>query len=223
MQHFTYELITFPEYIIEFKAKSKKEQTKTEAKKYFDWMMSIMPKRLEILIDTVKNDGISLDYSRESLEKLQSWFYDNIFPSENTKIDHDGKEYHDISFETYCLCLDISMYLNETIRRQAPDLLLWDFDRSSKNYADRHEPVIKGFTYKQEFPSETKVTSTARCFFHWNTKFEDFLTKQFDLWIKEIPEPGKEYILKGVDNDRQQKVPDSVLEQFGIKRDSKKK
>ena len=82
MQHFTYELITFPKDIQEFKAKSQKIQTRVEAKRYFDWVVSIMPNRLEILENQLKQDGIELDYTRDSLVELTDWFYNNIFPGE---------------------------------------------------------------------------------------------------------------------------------------------
>ena len=209
MQQYHYNLIDFKK----FKGSNTlREMSLKEAKEYFKWFHSIIPQRLEVLINQVKEDNINLDYSRDSLSKLYKWFIQNVFFGETKIKDLDGNDSYAISGETYCICIDISIYFSECLIRNTGGRLFWDVNKGSKNYADRHMPVVAGFTYKQDYTILPILIWRAYSVLeNKENNIDDILTFQYDRWIKEIPEPGKEYILKGVDKDRQQKVLDSVF------------
>lgn len=189
------------------------------ARKYFDWYISIIPTRMSILAKRVKSLDILLDFSRKSLEKLDEFYFSNL--SYGQLVRQDGTRF--ISAETITMCFDLGIYWGECFVRNF-EAIHWELNTGMKQEVDYHRPVIGGFQYGESFCMET-ILFDGSLYYLGDERAErkKQLTFQYDLWIKKIPEPGREYILKGIDRDRQQKLPDSVLEEFGIKDIKKKK
>lgn len=54
--------------------------SKTEAEEYYEWFLSIIPQRIELLQENVELSGshVQLDFSQDSLISLWEWFIPRI-------------------------------------------------------------------------------------------------------------------------------------------------
>tara|TARA_R110000850_G_scaffold276946_1_gene421056 strand:+ start:2384 stop:2785 length:402 start_codon:yes stop_codon:yes gene_type:complete len=113
------------------------ELPRKEAKEAYDRFLMSIPSRIEQLACLLLKDGIVLDYSAESLKKLNTWFCEIVAE----EIEHGNKT---PSPELLSLCNDIGMYISEIILRSS-DNLHWKFWTKSKKDLLYQRPVITGF------------------------------------------------------------------------------
>lgn len=134
-----------------------------EAKALFDWFVSDIPHRLQML--GILIDGqVKLDFTPESLIDLYEWFLDiiEIKPMTEKMINKSIKEdietlpdwlqehakeelmANSIYVENhfYFFARDISIYYAETVRRNYPEVI-WDYISKPKSYAFVNQPLIR--------------------------------------------------------------------------------
>lgn len=144
-----------------FEMKSFEEMNKKEAKQFFDWYISQIPSRIEVLKELTEHK-IPLDYSKESLVPLFSWYLSKItiYELSNEEIEaelEDLRQYPDFVYEDekerllanpvelkkedYALAMDIAIYYAETIIKNYPQVK-WTFFTKPKSYAYLNEPIL---------------------------------------------------------------------------------
>lgn len=127
----------YPGVIIPFdNSKPRHERSLKEAKEYYKWYFQEMPKRRSILQSFL---DFPLDFSDESLTKLDKWMWANLEPEPNDFI--DGNKYP--SAESTSYGMDIAFYLAETILKIRPTLY-WKLDTARKSVS-AFKPVLTGF------------------------------------------------------------------------------
>ncbi len=151
-----YPLMTPP-----FDLKPFEEMNKKEAKQYFEWYVSQIPERIAIL-KKVSNGQILLDYSKESLIPLFTWFLSTvtIYQLSEEEIEaelEDLRQYPDFVFEDekerllsnpvelkkkdYALALDIAIYYGETLIKNYPQVH-WTYLTKPKSHVHLNEPIL---------------------------------------------------------------------------------
>ncbi|MEI7298198.1 hypothetical protein WCQ02_39465 [Paraburkholderia tropica] len=148
----TYQLIS-PPCSLDFTALSKQE-----LKKYNDWVIAILPERLEILRSCVNAsagyNSWMADFDPASLAGLGDWFASQVVTRDRTQsevraiearlkfpIDVPNEELTD---ETVSKAIDVGMYFGMVLLKNHPSLR-WDFKTDNKRFADYGQPVIVGF------------------------------------------------------------------------------
>ena len=116
-----------------------------------------------------------------------------------------------INADTFSFCFDIGMYFGECLIRKS-DALYWSLKTKPRAHIDYQRPVISGFAYDQDFTLEWIIVGNAYSFLNRGKKRENAITFQYDYWSDFIPELGKEYIIKSVSRDRQQKLPKEIID-----------
>lgn len=137
------------------------EMNKKEAQRYFDWYTGEIPERMKIL-DELTEDWVTLDYTKESLIDLFSWYLKVITIGEMSEeeigarleeysqypqhIYHDMKEEllkYPVELEKidYAIAMDIGIYYGETIRRNYPQVK-WTYFTKPKSYVFLNKPVL---------------------------------------------------------------------------------
>lgn len=149
-----------------FEIKDFNKLKKKEAKLYFDWFLTQIPSRVQLLREAYEfTDGgkaSDLDFSVESLVSIWKWFIPYISKKELTQEEieyeksclpelvHDFIELYDISTETLILANDISIYFGETLIKSYPSLY-WGVKFTPKSRMGVNRPVVLGF--KDDFGS----------------------------------------------------------------------
>lgn len=139
-----------------------REMNKKEAQKYFEWYMSALPDRLNILIDYfVKTGGgneAELDYTPESLIKLWKWFIPHVEVVEKSpdELDKELKDApdllkdkistntHKLSVITLAIAMDIAQYYGELFVKNF-EKVEWGFITKPKTHTNVNKPVLLGF------------------------------------------------------------------------------
>lgn len=144
-------LIIQPPFSLQFR-----DMHKTELKAYFDWFLSQVPVRINILESFVKQthgyEGWSADYSVDSLKMLGVWFANQVemrprSDDELAEIRGAGMQSthnRELTNKTFSLAIDIAMYFSEILKRDFPGLR-WDLILKSKKFVDYGQPVLVGF------------------------------------------------------------------------------
>ncbi|MDQ0114624.1 hypothetical protein [Paenibacillus harenae] len=138
--------------------------TKRETDDYFQWFISQVPSRIEILSTyyerTSKERKSSLNLSQDSLITLWEWFVPNIQRITKTteeiqeemsnapewlkeEIENDTLKFSD---ETETMIIDIGIYFGAVILKSYSNLN-WGVIRKPRNYVDVNQPVIVGFKH----------------------------------------------------------------------------
>lgn len=134
--------------------------TEKEAKKFNEWFIKIIPDRLKILNDYVKEDdkklASKLDLSPESLVPLGKWFANKISTRKRTKEEMEYEkstlykfpnvEPEDWTFteETFSLFFDMGMYLGSVFTKKFKSVK-WFYVTKPKSYIDRNWSLLAGF------------------------------------------------------------------------------
>lgn len=143
-----------------------------EAKAHFDLFVKSIPERIRMLQELVKPEKIKLDYSLESLDKLDEWFPRIV----------EGEKRVDGSLaptpETFSVCNDLSMYLGEMLRKQSPHLK-WELFVWGKKNLSYQRPVIMGFTKSLDEK--------------YNIDFDDYLCR-YAFYLSDKGEKRKNHI-----------------------------
>lgn len=153
--------MTYPWMAPPFEMKPFEEMNKKEAKQHFEWYISQIPERIEVLKELTEHK-ISLDYSKESLIPLFAWYLSQItiYKLSDKEIEaelEDLRQYPDFVFEDekerllanpvelkredYALAMDIAIYYGETIIKNYPQVK-WTFFTKPKSYAYLNEPIL---------------------------------------------------------------------------------
>lgn len=131
---------------------------KKEATEYLEWYVSEIENRVAILKEYAENDGCicEFDYSVESLIDLWMWYETKIkvekktvqeLEDEYNKIPewlHNEVSEIKISFDTYKIAWDISVYFGEVLVRNNIELHYGFFSKPKKRQS-LNEPVVCGF------------------------------------------------------------------------------
>lgn len=132
---------------------------KKEAQQYFEWYVSQIEHRINVLEKFIELDGLEnvLDYSIESLIPLWEWYEKKI-----QIVLKDDEEYRNdiskhpvwmqseisktkVSLETLKYGLDISMYFAELIIKNSNGKIKWGYFTSPKKRMSVNEPTLLGF------------------------------------------------------------------------------
>lgn len=146
-----------------FEIKPFEKMTKKEAQLHFNWYLSDIPKRIELIksayLETTGENSDDLDLSPQSLVKLWTWFIpriETVIKSEDEieaelkdlpewmrdEITEDKKT---LSVGTLCLAMDIAIYFGETFIKNFNNLD-WGFVTKPKSLVYVNSPVIIGFS-----------------------------------------------------------------------------
>lgn len=140
--------------------------TEQETQEYFDWYISKIPERIQIL---AAYSGVILDYSPESLVDIWTWFIKNVEIEKTPKVrieelkkqlQGQPKDYMDsvlkeneqqLSLESMYILRDIAMYIGEVDVRNN-NALYWGFhtDVHLDSFANR--PIIMGYEDRDYTP-----------------------------------------------------------------------
>ncbi|NPC93597.1 hypothetical protein HOO54_15465 [Bacillus sp. WMMC1349] len=144
-----------------FKMKDFEEMTKKEANEFFDWFIEEIPSRIEVLKEQTEHK-IKLDYSKESLIDLFTWYLSQITVYELSEEEiqanlDDLCQYPDFVYESekerllknpvelkkenYTLAMDIAIYYGEVIIKNFPQIQ-WTFFTKPKSQSDLNEPIL---------------------------------------------------------------------------------
>ena len=150
-----YPLIKIPSFAV----KSFFDFTKTEAKEYLQWFLTIRSDRLKILEAHVQqaHPDWKLDYSKTSFDKLYHWFKDQIaYRPMNEKEKEEVKKQlsttpllaevipipqNTFTDQTVTVCFDVGVYLGDALIFNIPELT-WLQKLRSTNYIDYAQPLI---------------------------------------------------------------------------------
>lgn len=139
------------------------ERNKKQTKQYFDWFLTQIDTRIEILqnyIDKTSTKKIVLDKSPESLIDLWEWFEDKIVEEKMTDEEIEkmlaGKNRFErdvlkdtntkLSTLTLALALDISTYFGETMIHNNP-VIYWGYETKPKMLIGVNQPTLLGFEH----------------------------------------------------------------------------
>ena len=150
------------------------KMNKKDAQEYFDWYMSEIPIRLDMLKTVVKDEaGIDLDYSLDSLIDLWEWYEGKIYYVDRDKDLYQAaldkapewfKPYVSdkfLSYETLMYAMDIAIYYAEIIVKNN-DQINWGYFIKPKNRAGVNEPTLLGFTADMDLNTRVIVLNLTR-------------------------------------------------------------
>ena len=183
-----------------FGAKKTRTLTAGEAKKHFDWYMSIIPERMGLLKQAcqIQNwNECTFDYSIESLLHLWKWYLDNVvivpkseeeYKNEISKmLDYMRKNVPKEKIEIGWIQIaeDIGIYFSLCLLAYSPKLK-WDLFTEPKNLDCRNNPVLSGFINGMTF-YHTQIMSVKIIRILKKTSLPNDLIKTFDVWLEYIP------------------------------------
>jgi hypothetical protein len=136
-----------------------REMPKKELRRYFQWFMDVLPGRIALLAEAVRETpGFTTwqpDLTPESLNQLGEWFASQVETRKRTQDEiqaiKDRQEFPiDISNETlaprtYSLAMDVGMYLSQVLLRNNSSLK-WEQPIGSKRFIDYGQPVLVEFS-----------------------------------------------------------------------------
>ncbi len=146
------------------------ETTEKEAEEFFKWFMNVIPERLKILKEVLKETGYEpkrLDFSPKSLDYLGEWLTRHVTTRSLTQeevksfktkysgyIKKGGLEIPlskivqvpkwVFTDETLSFCWDVGIYFSKVLEKNVKGLK-WNFVKKPKNDAYYHYPVLLGF------------------------------------------------------------------------------
>lgn len=191
-----YEIIS-PPFSLDFKNMSKKE-----LQGYYEWYISIIPERLDILTNTVKStngheDWIP-DFTPESLDELGQFFFENVETRKKTKkeiknIYNNAPDWFknvevddwELSDRTFSLAIDIGIYLSQVFIKNHSELSWKHVLKGRKDYISYGQPVLNGFGSDEFDPTNICITlayGLAR-----KNKTSKRLRELYDTWTRFIP------------------------------------
>ncbi|MEK6474614.1 hypothetical protein ACVHXO_11610 [Bacillus safensis] len=166
-----------------FEMKAFDDMSKKEAKQFFDWYVSQIPERIKVL-EKVTKGYVTLDFTKESLIDLFSWFLDFVTIRELTEEEigsllEEFRQYPDHVYQDekktllanpvdleqidYAVAMDIAIYYGETIIKNYPQVK-WTYFTKPKSYVYLNEPIL---SYEEtEFPYERNPRSLMRILAH---------------------------------------------------------
>lgn len=162
--------MSYPYMFPPFEMKDFEDMNKKEAKQHFEWYVSEIPNRIEVLSELTVGK-VNLNYSPDSLIQLFTWFLSTItiYQLSDEEIEaelDDLRQYPDFVFEdekekllanpvelkteNYALAMDIAIYYGETLIRNYPQVH-WTYFTKPKSYAFLNEPIIQSIDKENWF------------------------------------------------------------------------
>lgn len=171
---------------------------KKEAQQYFDWYISQVKHRINILKKFVEKEGLEnvLDYSADSFIPLWEWYEKKI-----EFVQKDVEEYKSevskypnwmqseilttkVSFETLKYALDISMYFAESIIRNSGGKIKWGYFTSPKKRMSVNEPTLLGFKGNMDLNPRLVVLNCTRR--SGKGKLNTRLIEMYNIWMSYV-------------------------------------
>lgn len=174
------------------------DMKKKEVQQYFDWYISQVGHRIDILSKQIEKEGLEnvIDYSVDSLIPLWEWYEKKI-----EFVQKDVKEYEKeinqhpawmqseilttkVSCETLKYALDISIYFAEIIIRNSKGKVKWGYFTSPKKRMSVNEPTLLGFKRDMDLNPRLIVLNCTRRSGkeHLNTR----LFEMYNTWMSYI-------------------------------------
>jgi hypothetical protein len=168
-----YQLIIPP-----FEVKPFEDMDKNEAQTYFDWYISEIPKRLEVLKEYFEFSGGGskelLNFTPESLKFLWKWYIPLLKMEKKTKEElklelqqnpkwlksEVLKGKFKISTQSKAIADDISIYFAEVVIKNFLKAK-WGFMNKPKSYISVNQPILICFSNRT--PMETKALVEVMC------------------------------------------------------------
>lgn len=184
----SYDLIN-PPFSLKFR-----DMSKSELRRYFDWVMQEMPKRIELLREEVISSPRfkfwKADCLPGSLDELGMWFSEQIELRELSKARLiEGKhgplatKEHELTARTFSLAFDVGLYLAQVFLRNHKSLK-WKQDTKVKNFIDYGHVLITGFGPVDLNP--IGVVTTLAYGISRKTKNGTRLREIYEIWSKDI-------------------------------------
>jgi hypothetical protein len=134
------------------------ERTRKELKIYYDWYLSSIPDRIEILIDEVRKQEkfklISFDYEPETLLPLGEWFASTVETRARTEEELESLEggsnfsievsKYELTNKTFSIAVDVGMYFGQVFLKKFDDLK-WIQPLGGKKFVDYGQPILSPF------------------------------------------------------------------------------
>lgn len=155
-----------------------KEFSKAQAKEYFQWHISQIDHRIQVLDQYIREEGwkIEFDYSPESLISLWDWYEGHIVVEKKTQNEHHQEilqhpewmsEYISTSkvsmMETMKFGADVAIYFAEVICKNSDGKVKWGYYTKPKKMASVNRPVLLGFKANMDMdPDRIIYTCTLR-------------------------------------------------------------
>ncbi|WP_339298305.1 hypothetical protein MKY92_27515 [Paenibacillus sp. FSL R5-0623] len=133
--------------------------SRTEAKEYYEWFLSIIPRRIELLQEYVELSGshVQLDFSQDSLISLWEWFIPRIEQKKmtieeiNEELDlvpdwmRPEVEQNVLKFsrDTEIQIIDIGIYFSSVLLHSS-NKLKWVVINKPRNHVDVNQPLLAG-------------------------------------------------------------------------------
>ena len=133
--------------------------SKTEAEEYFDWFLSIIPRRIETLQEYIESSGslVQLDLSPDSLISLWDWFIPRIEQKKLTPEEMNEElelvpdwmrpevEQNFVKFsrDIENQIIDIGIYFSSVLLHSS-NQLKWIVIHKPRNHVDVNQPVLAG-------------------------------------------------------------------------------
>ena len=148
-----------------------REMTKQELKDYYRWFLDILPDRIAILADAIRQtpgfEAWDSNESPESLNALGEWFLSQVETRPRTSgeieqiqsrssysIEVSGRE---LTNRTFSIAIDIGMYISRVFLNNFRDLR-WGQEFGNKHGVNYGQPVLVGFPATPFNPVNTMVT-----------------------------------------------------------------
>lgn len=187
-----YEIIQ-PPFTLKFDEMSKKE-----LKDYFKWFQDVLPERINVLTQSVKEtSGFETwrpDQSVTSLERLGEWFATQVqvrlrTEEERQEIASRSRFPIDIPNEeltnrTFSLAMDIGMYLSQVFLKNHPSLQ-WEQPFGSKKFVDYGQPVLVGFEGNVPL-NPVRIMVTLAYALADQTRTGNRLRELYDYWSHQV-------------------------------------
>lgn len=185
-----------------FEIKPFEKMTKKEAQIHFNWYLSEIPKRIELIrkafLETGGGKLEDVDLSPQSLMNLWTWFIPKIVTvtrsDEEIAIDLKVvpewfkdkviENKRKLSVGTLSLAMDIAIYFAEVFIKNF-DKLEWGFVTKPKSLAYVNSPVIIGFSSGIELDPRNLVYNLTLKVINDNTNKEE-LFSLFEVWKDDI-------------------------------------
>lgn len=133
--------------------------SRTEAKEYYEWFLSIIPRRIELLQDYVglSDSHVQLDLSKDSLISLWGWFIPRIEQKKLTIEEMNGEldivpdwmrpevEQNVLKFsrDTETQIIDIAIYFSSVLMHSS-NKLKWMVINKPRNHVDVNQLLLAG-------------------------------------------------------------------------------
>jgi len=186
-----------------FEIKSFEKMTKKEAQIHFDWYVSEVPKRVELITKAYLETGggklDDLDLSPQSLVYLWTWFIPRVVTI--TKSDEEIENELDKAPEWFkekvlenkkkltvgslSLAMDIAIYFAEVFIHNF-DKLYWGFVTKPKSLIYVNSPVIMGFSTGIELDPRNIVYNLTLKIINDKSDKEEDLFNIFKVWKNDI-------------------------------------